>query len=193
MNAPLADPIAIAEIPAAEVAARADALGAVLHACVEAGASVGFVRPFASEAARDFFLGLVPSFGRGERRMLAAFAGDRLVGTAQLVLAMLPNGRHRAEVSKVLVHPELQRRGIGRRLMLGLEAIAREEGRFLLVLDTRTGDDGERLYGALGYHTTGVVPNYALATEGTDRIDGTTIMYKDLREAAEAAGQSPPA
>jgi GNAT superfamily N-acetyltransferase len=61
----------------------------------------------------------------------------------------MPNQRHRADVSKMMVHPEARRKGIGRRLMVELERIAREERRTLLTLDTRQEIGGEPLYRSL--------------------------------------------
>ncbi|HEX8956051.1 MAG TPA: GNAT family N-acetyltransferase, partial [Burkholderiaceae bacterium] len=87
-------------------------------------------------------------------------------------------GSHRAEVSKMLVHSSMRRRGCGRALMLAIEACAREEGKTLLVLDTRSGDAGERLYGTLGFQLAGRLPGFARASDGG--YDATSYMYKHL-------------
>src|SRR6185295_3059298 len=117
----------------------------VLHGCVLAGASVGFVLPFAMDEARAFFAGLAPSIAAGRRVLFAARAGGRIAGTAQLVTDGLPNGRHRADVAKVLVHPDFRRQGIAAALMRSVEARALMEGRTLLVLDTHSGSPAETL------------------------------------------------
>src|SRR4051812_30438299 len=99
-------------------------LAELLHACVHAGANVNFVLPFEREDAARFWASKVwPALETGERRMLAAWDEDRLVGTVQVILAMPPNQRHRAEVAKMLVHPGARRRGIGRRLMEQIEVV----------------------------------------------------------------------
>jgi ribosomal protein S18 acetylase RimI-like enzyme len=116
---------------------------------------------------------------RGERRLLAARLAGHVVGTAQLDIATRPNQRHRAAVSKVLVRPDLRRRGIARALVLRLEALAEEEGRVLLTLDTRAGDAGQPLYASLGYVLVGMIPHYARAPE-EPRLEATAIMYKEL-------------
>jgi ribosomal protein S18 acetylase RimI-like enzyme len=95
----------------------------------------------------------------------------------------MPNQRHRAEVAKLLVHPDARRRGIARDLMAAIEEIARQEGRTLLTLDTRTGDAAEPLYRDMGYRTAGVIPGYARGPHGRE-LEATTFMYKVL--AAEA-------
>lgn len=157
-----------------------DALAELLHACVAAGASVNFVRPFPHAAARDFWAHRVlPGVAAGTRLLFVLRDGDRLSGTVQLNLDTPPNGAHRAEVAKLLVHPACRRRGLGRRLMAALEAEARRRGRSLLTLDTRTGDAAEPLYRSLGYATVGTIPGYCRHPED-ERLESTTIMYKAL-------------
>jgi hypothetical protein len=90
-----------------------------------------------------------------------------------------PNQPHRAEVTKLMVHPEARRGGIARALMAALEHRATALGRSLITLDTRTGDMAEPLYTSLGYQTVGVIPGYCRDTI-EDRYDPTTIMYKTL-------------
>ena len=110
--------------------------------------------------------------------MLGAWAGERLVGTVQLRYAQLPNARHRAEVAKLLVHRSARRRGIGRSLLSEIERTALAEGRTLLVLDTLTGTDAERLYETLGWSKAGIIPEYAALSDGDRRP--TAIFYRIL-------------
>ena len=56
---------------------------------------------------------------------------------------------------------------------------ARAEGKTLLVLDTVTGDDAERLYERLGWTKVGVIPGYALYPDG--RPCDTTVFWKSLQ------------
>jgi hypothetical protein len=58
------------------------------------------------------------------------------------------------------------------------EEAALAAGRTLLVLDTVTGEDAERLYARLGWTRVGVVPDYALWPDG--RFCSTTFFYKRL-------------
>lgn len=156
-----------------------EALAEILHACVHAGASVNFVLPFPLEEARAFWRRVLAMMQAGSRRLLVAQRDGRIVGTVQLDIATPPNQPHRAEVTKLLVHPNARRLGIARALMLGIEVLARREGRGLLTLDTRTGDNAEPLYRDLGFIEVGVVPGYSIAPEG-GRLDATTFMYKRL-------------
>lgn len=171
----------IRALTAAEAERHAPALGALLRACVEDGASVGFVMPFTQAEGEAFWTESVfPALGREDRVLWLAFEGDALVGTVQLVLGMMPNQRHRAEVSKMLVHPRARRRGLGRALMATLLDRAASEGRQLVTLDTRSGDAAQALYAACGFKVAGEIPGFALAPEGTDRRDPTTYMYRRL-------------
>lgn len=154
-------------------------LAEVLRACVLEGASVGFILPFEHEAALRFWRGLLPSFQSGARRLLVARREGRIVGTVQLLLDMPANGRHRAEIAKMLVHPGARRQGLARALMEAAEALARRHERTLLLLDTVTGSPAEQLYRSLGFHVAGVVPDYARSTQGA--LEPTTLMYKQLR------------
>ena len=58
------------------------------------------------------------------------------------------------------------------------EEASRRAGKTLLVLDTVTGGDAERLYMRMGWTKAGVIPNYALFPDG--RFCDTTIFWKDL-------------
>jgi ribosomal protein S18 acetylase RimI-like enzyme len=150
------------------------ALAEVLIGVVEAGASVGFLPPLSRDEAHTYWRGVLAP----DIRLLIAENETGIVGTAQLALAMRANGRHRAEVSKVLVHPSAQRQGIGRALMEALEPIARREDRSLLFLDTREGDPSNRLYRSLGYLEAGRIPDYARSADGS--LHATVFYYKPL-------------
>ncbi len=154
--------------------------GALLHACVLDGASIGFVLPFTQSQAEDFWREKVfPPVEEGRRILLSAWLGTQLAGTVQLVIDTMPNQPHRAEASKLLVDPVFRRRGLARLLMISLEDEARRRGRTLITLDTRTGDKAEPLYASLGFETSGIIPGYCLDAH-TGALDATTIMYKHL-------------
>lgn len=157
-----------------------DMLGDVLHAVVHGGAGVSFFVPFSLEEARAFWREKVlPGVRAGTRRVIVARHGVRIVGTVQLDFAVPPNQRHRAEVTKMLVHPTARRRGIARAMMMALEPIAQADGRTLLTLDTVTGSSAEPLYRSLGYVEVGVIPRYARGSLTPD-LEAATIMYKEL-------------
>lgn len=166
---------------AAFVEAELDMLAEVLHAVVHAGAGVSFFIPFSIEEARAFWVDKVfPEVSVGTRRVVLAHLDERIVGTVQIDLAMPPNQQHRAAVEKLLVHPTARRRGIARALMIALEEIAQSQRRTLLTLDTVSGSHAEFLYSSLGYVTVGVIPRFARGAL-TPELQGTTIMYKELK------------
>jgi GNAT superfamily N-acetyltransferase len=162
--------------------ATAEALADVLIDCVESGASVGFMLPLSRERALAFWQGMLESAARGERIVLVAedLESRTIVGTVQVVLAMPENQPHRADVAKMQVHRKARRRGIGEALMRAAEAAAREAGKTLLVLDTVTGSDAERLYARLGWQRCGEIPGYALWPRGG--LCSTTVFYRVLTE-----------
>lgn len=175
--------VTVRRIGALEAVARADALAQalseVLIDCVEGGASVSFMAPLPPEKALAFWRGVVDGVVRGERVLIVAENGDgRIVGTVQLVISQPDNQPHRADVAKMLVHQSARRCGIAQRLMVAVDAAAREEGKTVLVLDTVTGGDAERLYQRAGWQRVGVVPKYALMPTG--EFCATTFFYKQL-------------
>jgi GNAT superfamily N-acetyltransferase len=117
---------------------------------------------------------------RGERIVLVAedLESKMIVGTVQVVLAMPENQPHRADVAKMQVHRKARRRGIGEALMSAAETAAREAGKTLLVLDTVSGSDADRLYSRLGWQRCGEIPAYALWPRGG--LCSTTVFYRVL-------------
>jgi GNAT superfamily N-acetyltransferase len=174
----VAEQIEIRRLASTDLHEHLDALADVLVDCVAGGASVSYLTPFSHEQARSAFEAVAAEVERGRRLVLAAFANGDLVGTVQVILALPPNQPHRAEIAKLLVHRSARRRGIAQLLMEGAEAEARAEGKTLLVLDTVTGGDAERLYERLRWTRVGVIPGYALYPDR--RPCDTTIFWKSL-------------
>jgi GNAT superfamily N-acetyltransferase len=156
-------------------------LGDLLAACVNGGASVNFVVPFDREDGEAWWRRkMLPGVEAGTAVLLAAFKGTRLVGTVALDTDTPPNQRHRGDVKKLLVHPDMRRRGIARALMAAVEAEASRRGRWLLTLDTVTGSPAERLYAGLGWEKAGVVPDYAARALGDGQYEPATFFFKRL-------------
>lgn len=175
--APLA--ITIRRFDASETVASIEALADVLIDCVQGGASVSFMWPLPRANALTFWRGVAGDVARKERVLLIAEdAGGTIVGTAQLITAMPENQPHRAEVAKMLVHRNARRQGVAQRLLAAVDDAARAEGKTVLVLDTATGSNAERLYQHTGWHRVGVVPDYALMPDGA--MCGTTFFHKRL-------------
>ncbi len=154
-------------------------LAEVLMDCVEGGASVSFMHPLSRSHAERFWRGLAADVAGGRRILLVAKDDDgAIIGTVQAVLSQPDNQPHRADIAKMLVHRRARRAGIGAELMRAVEAAAATAGKTLLVLDTVTGGDAERLYTKLDWQVCGQIPDYALWPKGG--LCSTTIFYKRL-------------
>jgi GNAT superfamily N-acetyltransferase len=151
-----------------------DQLAAILVAIVDAGASVGYLPPLDIETSRSYWRGLLLP----DLILFLAEIDGQIAGTVQLECAGRANARHRAEVNRLLVAPEFQRRGVGRVLMDALESHARSVGRTLLHLDTREGDRSNDFYRSVGWTEAGTIPMWAMSAEGT--LEGTTFYYKTM-------------
>jgi ribosomal protein S18 acetylase RimI-like enzyme len=175
----------IRRLGATDARRELDGLAAVLVDCIEGGASVSYMAPFSHRDARAAFEVVAAEVERGRRVLLAAFDEGHVVGTVQVGLATPPNQPHRGDIAKLLVRRSARRRGIAAKLMQAAELEAMAEGRTLLVLDTVTGDDAERLYVRLGWTRVGVIPDYALYPDG--RPCDTTVFYKQLGASVSAS------
>jgi GNAT superfamily N-acetyltransferase len=153
-------------------------LADVLTDCVAGGASVSFMHPLDTAKAEGFWRALSAEIAAGDRVLLVAEDATGIVGTVQLVLDQPDNQPHRADVAKMLVHRRGRGRGLGFALMRAAESEARAAGKTLLVLDTVTGSDAERLYQRLGWSFSGTIPEYALLPFGG--LCSTSFYYRKL-------------
>jgi ribosomal protein S18 acetylase RimI-like enzyme len=147
-------------------------LSGLLTEVVEDGASVGFLPPVTAEEASAYW----KSVPDPHVLLWTAMEGDKIAGTVQLHLAAKANARHRAEIAKLMVHPEHRRKGIAGLLLDTAEQAAAAAGRTLLVLDTREGDPSNLLYQSRGYIEAGRIPNYCQSVNG--QLDATVLYYK---------------
>lgn len=174
------DMLSIEMATAESCPALLDDLAEILHACVLTGASVSFILPFSLDESRTFWqTRILPKVVDGSLYLLVAKWEGKVVGTVQLDVDTPPNQAHRGEVAKLLVHPNFRKRGIATELMERLEDEARQLGKSLITLDTRSSDNAEPLYIMLDYKIAGRIPNFAKAPD-CDRLDSTTYMYKIL-------------
>ncbi|CTQ52888.1 Acetyltransferase [Roseibium album] len=166
-------------LSADQVRAAVPDLAQLLQACVEDGAGIGFILPLPRQKAETFWQQGIPALESGDAYLMVAREGDEIAGVVVLTLAPQDNGQHRAEVAKLMVHPNHRRKGVARKLMTAIDGLALSLDRWLLVLDTVTGDRAENLYPTCGYQKVGAIPDYAYGSHGT--LDATTVFYKDLR------------
>jgi GNAT superfamily N-acetyltransferase len=126
------------------------------------------------------------SAARGERLLLVAGDGHgEICGTVQVLLQLPENQPHRGDLAKMLVHRRARGRGVGAALLTAAEEHAQAAGRTLLVLDTVTHGDAERLYVRSGWQRCGEIPQYALWPAGG--FTPTTVYFKFLAGASAAA------
>ena len=158
--------------------AQVRGLAELLIDCVAGGAGVSFMHPLAPATAEAFWRDVAEDVAAGKRALLVAEDATGIAGTVQLLLSQPENQPHRADVAKMLVHRRVRRQGLGTALMRAAERVAVECGKTLLVLDTTTGSDADRLYARLGWQPVGVIPGYSLLPYGG--MTGTRYFYREL-------------
>lgn len=172
-------PYTISRLSPQAILSRLDELNDVLIGCVEDGASVSFMSSLNHEKASRFWQQMAHDVASDSRILLVCEDEQQQIsGTVQLITGQPENQPHRADVAKLLVHPRARRQGIARLLMDHLEQVARDEGKWLLVLDTATGSGAETFYRQAGWQCCGTIPDYALMPDGA--LCGTTVFYKHL-------------
>ena len=169
---------AVERLSAVQARALLPELVALLQDAVAGGASIGFLRPLPADVAAHFWHDVIRDVEQGSRLLLIIRDGATVVGSIQLGLCQKPNGLHRAEVQKLLVHTSARRQGHARRLMTAVETEARAAGRTLLYLDTEPDQPAETLYRKSGWTAAGVIPDYASTPDGV--LHGTVLFYKKL-------------
>jgi GNAT superfamily N-acetyltransferase len=168
----------ILQLEASQIEGLLPQLVPLLQHVVDAGASIGFIMPLATEEAEAYWKSVISPICDNSRLLWVARLDGATVGTVQLDLCQRKNGLHRAEVMKLMVHPAQRGRGIAKALMAAMEAEAKKLGRTTLVLDTLKGDSGEHLYQALGWIKSGEIPDYVY--DETGNLQATVIYYKLL-------------
>ncbi|KON87714.1 GCN5 family acetyltransferase [Sporosarcina globispora] len=152
-----------------------EGLSELLISVVNEGASIGFLPPLVHARAVEYWEELL----KGDDVILfLAVLNGKIAGTIQLHLCNKENGSHRAEIAKLMTDPSIRRKGLGRLLLKAAEEKAQQEGRSLLVLDTREGDVSNILYQSEGYVKAGIIPDFAKSAQG--KLEATVIYYKNL-------------
>jgi len=170
----------IIELDAPGIEQRLNALSQILADSVATGAAISFMAPLSyDDAARFWSKDVQPEVVAGRRILFGAERDGDLLGTVQLLTSMPANQPHRCEIAKMIVHPRARRFGLGRALINRAIDRARELGKTLVTLDTRTGDVAEPFYASVGFEVAGVIPDYAWNPDGTAQ-HATTYMYRRI-------------
>ncbi len=151
---------------------------ALLQDSVDDGASVGFLRPLAADVAEGYWREVIGDVAAQSSILLVTRREGLVVGSVQLRLCTKPNGVHRAEVQKLLVHTRWRRQGIGHALMAAVEREARLAGRSLLYLDTEPDRPALTLYERTGWLRAGEIPDYARTPDG--QLHSTVLLYRRI-------------
>ncbi|MBW6423499.1 GNAT family N-acetyltransferase [Rhizobium sp. XQZ8] len=165
-------------LAAQEARAAIPDLCETLSDCINGGASLGFMLPYEPKDGVGYWNEIADAVEKGGIILAVAEVEGRVVGTVQVGLASKPNQPHRGDLMKLLVHRSARGLGLSRKLMDAVEAEAVRRGRTLLVLDTATGSDAEKIYPRLGWERVGVIPDYALWPQGG--FCDTTLFYKRI-------------
>ncbi|MBT2545323.1 GNAT family N-acetyltransferase [Streptomyces sp. ISL-44] len=167
----------ITRLSASGLRAHRDQLAALLLDVVAGGSSLGFLAGLDHETAAAWWDSLLPAVEDGSLALWMSRTDDgRVDGTVSWYRESKPNGRHRAELRKLMVHPAARGRGTARALLAEAEADAARAGVVLLFLDTETGSGAERVYRSAGWTEVGTIPDYATDPDG--RLHPTTLFYK---------------
>ncbi|MBJ9482686.1 GNAT family N-acetyltransferase [Acinetobacter baumannii] len=161
-----------------EIGDYEEGLSLLLEDSINSGASIGFLAPIEKNEALNYWREVNHKLAQGNSRLWIAIQQGKIVGSVQLSLVSKKNGVHRAEVEKLMVLTSARKQGIATFLVNKLENFARKKGLRLLILDTREGDVSELLYSKIGFVRVGVIPSFALSSNGN--YDGTAIYYKRL-------------
>ncbi|MEV0988426.1 GNAT family N-acetyltransferase [Streptomyces sp. NPDC049949] len=142
-----------------------------------AGGAVGFVPPVARDDVRPQLIKQLGMIADGQMRLLAGHDGDGLAAAAFLGLNRHALMGHWIWLYTVMVHPDRQGRGYGRRLMAASADSARAmDGVEAIRLSCRGGMGLEHFYAACGYKEVGRVPGAIRVAPGDDRDDITMLL-----------------
>jgi ribosomal protein S18 acetylase RimI-like enzyme len=158
-----------------------DDLCEATEGAITEGGGFGWLKPPPRQVLENYWKGvlLVP-----DRRLVAGRLDGMIAGSAQLSRAPRNNEAQAfaGTLTSAFVAPWARRRGIGRKIVLEIESLAREIGLAVLNLDLRdTQRAAIRLYESLGYIRWGTHPAYA-------RVEGRIVpghyYYKLLEDQA---------
>lgn len=145
--------------------AIANAIVSLVDCATRDGGTLGYVRPMARDEADSFLANLQRRTLVGESHVLLGHLGSVPACLAVLTQNGMHNCRHRAEISKGVVHPMFR----GRHLVevMFRECVDRAESLDIeqFVLDVREGSRAHALWQQFGFTTYGILDDYARVDE----------------------------
>ena len=156
----------VATMSGDEVREHAQALSGLLRDGFAAGSALGFVVPVDDPDLDHYLASVADEIDARRRTLIAARRGDLVAGMVQVLPDMAANGRHRAEVQKLVVAETQRGRGVARQLLEAAETAARSSGIRLLYLSTHAHLPAVELYRSAGWHEVGRIPGWAIVPGG---------------------------
>jgi GNAT superfamily N-acetyltransferase len=149
----------------------------LIHDAIHHHHSVGFLLSTTKAELGEFWLEEISDL-KTRNTFVIARIDNRIVGIVILSRETRPNGRHRAELRKLIVHSNFQRLGIGKALVDEATLYAKTLGLSLLYLDSATDFLVDTVYESWGWQKAGSIPDYSSKPDGT--LEPTTYFYKKL-------------
>lgn len=119
--------------------------------------SIGFLESLDFDTTKELLMGKIM---KPMSALVVAYDDGTLIGTGYLGPSGYATTRHYGEISKVMVDPNTQGRGIGKKIMDELEKKAIEIGFTHLLLDTWDIDHIIKFYKKCGYAQVGIIPEF---------------------------------
>ena len=168
----------IVELDNAAVRTHAAGLAQLLLDAHASNMALGLAAPLTVERAERAWLELGDRLEPGERILLAALEGGRVLGSVHLARAAAENGRHRAEIQRLAVRSDARGRGLGSELLDAACARAAALGIGLVWLTTHAGTGADRFYAGRGWARAGEIPAYAQLPDGS--LTANAFFYRTL-------------
>ena len=134
-------------------------LGTLWTDVTRAGGAVGFAADAPEDDIRAAAVEAIEAVSAGREQLLALDAGGELAGVVFLRRGPKATVQHRADVVRLMVHPDIQGRGWGKALLDAAVAHATAIGLEQLLLSTRGGTDLPAFYTKLGWAQVGLFPD----------------------------------
>ncbi|WP_405140719.1 GNAT family N-acetyltransferase [Sphaerisporangium sp. NBC_01403] len=150
----------------------------VMHAVVELGGAVGYLRPPGRDETDPFLDGVLADVRIGRAALALARVDGVVKATGLWRRVPGPVFEHSAELGKIMAHPSARGLRLGRLVVAALVEDARAAGVETLTLGVRGNNHGAiELYEELGFREWGRLPN--VIEVGHERFD-EVHMYLEL-------------
>ena len=147
---------------------------------VASGAALGWVDPPSTDEVRALLMSVAEDVETGDAALFLARVDEAVVGFGYWRRYLRPTHRPHADLERVAVRADHQRRGLGRWLTTALVDQARREEIEQLTLDLRADNTvAISLYASLGFREYGRLPGFVAV--GDRRFD-KVLCVLDLRE-----------